>query len=193
MTDTTPINLVFMLEETSAKDFLEKLLLKIIPLSVTFKCISHQGKSDLRKSIPIKLKNWLTPNSYFVILHDQDSYNCVELKKQLRELCMALSQHTPLIRIACKELEAWYCGDLDAVQKAFPAFDANKYKGKARFKDPDDITEPSKALKKIVKGFDKRCAARTVPEHMSIRNNTSTSFNHFITGVKKLVRVAEGN
>ena len=193
MTNTTPINLVFMLEEPSAKDVLEILLPRIIPSDVTFQCIPHQGKSALRKSIPIKLNSWLAPNSYFIILQDQDSHDCVALKNQLRHLCSKSKQHSPLIRIACQELEAWYCGDLGAVHSAFPAFNANKYKGKAKFRNPDAITKPSKALKKIIKGFNKEHAARTVSTYMNIRNNRSTSFNHFVTGVENLVKMAKGN
>ena len=193
MTETTPIHLVFMLEELSAKYFLEKLLPQIIPSCVTFQCIPHRGKSDLQRSIPIKLKSWLAPNNYFIILHDQDSHDCVALKKKLRHLCSKSKQHTPLIRIVCRELEAWYCGDLDAVHSAFPAFNANKYKSKAKFRNPDGITQPSKTLKKIIKGFSKGQAARTVPTYMNISSNTSTSFNHFVTGVDNLLKMAKGN
>ena len=169
MTNTTPINLVFMLEEPSAKYFLEKLLPQIIPSSVTFQCIPHQGMSDLQRSIPIKLNNWLTPNSYFVILHDQDSHDCLTLKNQLQQLCAQAKQHTPLIRIVCQELEAWYFGDLDAVGIAFPRFNANRYVNKARYRHPDSIVKPSKELKRIVEGFRKGQAAKTIPKHTTVR------------------------
>ncbi len=192
MTNTTPINLVFMLEESSAEYFLEKLLPQIIPSSVTFQCIPHQGKSDLQNSIPIKLKSWLTPNSYFVILPDQDSHDCLTLKNQLQQLCAQTRQHTPLIRIACQELEAWYCGDLDAVEMAFPRFNANQYVNRTRYRHPDSIVKPSKELKKIVKGFLKRQAAKTIPEYMNINDNKSPSFQCFVVGVKNLVETAQG-
>ena len=193
MTETTPIHLVFMLEEESAKVVLEKLLPKIIPPSVNFLCIPHQGKSDLQKSIPIKLKNWLDPNSYFVILHDQDSHDCVALKNQLQQLCAQARQHTPLIRIVCQELEAWYFGDLNAVEKVFAEFKADQYESRARYRQPDSIVNPSKELEKIVKGFRKGYAARTVPHYMDIENNKSPSFRCFVIGVKNLVETAQGN
>lgn len=177
-----------MLEEESAKNFLDVLLPKILPSGITSLCVPHRGKDDLQKSIPRKLTTWLVPNTFFVILHDQDNHDCVILKNELQRLCDPSSnQHTPLIRIICRELEAWYCGDLDAVQKAFPGFIAARYKNKSRFQNPDNIVKPSNELKKIVKEFSKNRAAREVPQHMDIDNNTSVSFNHMITGVRDFV------
>ena len=161
---------------------------KILPASsVKPLYITHQGKSDLRKSIPIKLKAWNGPDTLFVILHDQDSHpDCVKLKNDLRELC-ASSNHTPLIRIVCRELEAWYFGDFNAVQQAFPGFSATKYKNLKKFRKPDDIVNPSYELKRIIRNFDKSRASREVPKYMDINSNTSVSFNHTINGIKNLV------
>ena len=141
----------------------------------------------MRKSIPIKLKAWNVPDTLFVILHDQDSHpDCVKLKNDLRELC-ASSKHTPLIRIVCRELEAWYFGDLDAVQQAFPNFSATKYKNRAKFRNPDGIVKPGDELKRIIGDFDKGRASREVPKYMDIDNNESVSFNRTINGIKNLV------
>ena len=152
------VNLVFMLEEESAKHLLKVLLPGILPECIKYQLIPHQGKGDLQKSIPIKLKAWRAPNTFFVILHDLDNHSdCKALKQDLQNLCVS-SHHTPLIRIVCQELEAWYCGDLDAVEKAFPRFKAGQYKRKAKFRDPDAIVKPSKHLEKIVKqAFRKNC------------------------------------
>jgi hypothetical protein len=48
-----------------------------------------------------------------------------------------------LIRIARYELEAWYFGDLDAVQEVYPRFKALQYAGKAKYRDPGTIVDPS--------------------------------------------------
>ena len=178
-----------MLEEESAMHVLDVILPQILPPCVTFLCISHQGRGDLQKSIPKKLQALRTPNTFFVILHDQDSHDCRALKSDLQKLCQASSQHNPLIRIVCKELEAWYFGDLDAVQKAFPKFNADKHRNKPIYEDPDAITKPSEVLKKIVTGFSKGSAAREVPQYMDIGNNTSVSFNNTITGIKNLAGI----
>lgn len=184
------INLVFMLEEESAKHLLEALLPKILsefPF-VEYRCIPHQGRDDLRKSIPRKLRGWLDPGTFFVILHDQDAHDCRKLKQELQDICAKQSKHPPLIRIACRELEAWYFGDLDAVEKAFPKFKAAQHRKKAKYRNPDNIARPSKELQSIIKGFHKGNVAREVARHMNIENNASKSFNHLVTGLQKLVR-----
>ena len=184
------MNLVFMLEEESAKHLLKALLPKILDELHSINCIyiPHQGKSELRQSIPRKLKTWRQPNTFFVILHDQDSHDCKELKQELQEICAKQSKHTPLIRIACRELEAWYFGDLNAVEKAFPNFRADKHRNKSKYRNPDDIDHPSKELQRIAKGFHKNVAAKEVPQYMDVKNNSSKSFHHLITGVQKFVR-----
>ena len=81
------MKLVFLLEERSMKVLLDIILPKILPEGVSFQTIPHEGKSELEKSIPIKLRAWNEPNVAFVIVHDQDSNNCIELKKKLVSLC----------------------------------------------------------------------------------------------------------
>ncbi len=188
MTGSLPIHLVFMLEEESAKHFLEVVLPKILPPVISYELIPHQGKSDLQKSIPRKLTAKTRPNSFFVILHDLDANpDCIALKNELRLLCAPARQHTPLIRIISWELEAWYFGDLDAVEKTFPRFRADRHKRKPRYRYPDRIVKPGEILQHIVKGFHKSTAAREVPKYMDIDNNTSTSFNNTISGIKNLL------
>ena len=112
------MKLVFLLEEESMKHFLDGILPKILPPDVGFITVPHEGKSDLQKSVPIKLRAWKEPGVKFVIVQDQDTGDCRELKRKLVELCGDTTQEV-LIRIACHELEAWYFGDLEAVSKAY--------------------------------------------------------------------------
>lgn len=110
-------DLVFLLEERSMKELLEVLLPRIIPETITFKCIHHEGKQDLEKSIPRKLKAWKTAGKF--IIRDQDSGDCKEIKQQLKNLSNNSGRSDTLIRIVCHELESWFLGDLAAVEKAF--------------------------------------------------------------------------
>jgi len=185
-----PVHLVFMLEEETAMVFLQNLLSGILPANVTCQYIPHQGKSDLRKSIPVKMGHWVAHpnvNTIFVIVHDQDNHpDCKKLKRELQDLCRN-SRYASLIRIVCRELESWYFGDLDAVEKAFPGFVADKYKRRAKFRNPDVVTKPSDQLRKIVNGFAKGKAARTMPQYMDLNGNTSDSFNQFVAGIKRLI------
>lgn len=104
------MNLVFLLEEPSMKEFLEGLLPRVIP-GIPHRLIPHEGKQDLEKSLPRKLKAWQDPQSRFVVIRDQDSGDCRVIKDRLRQLCEAADRNDVLIRIACRELEAWFLAD----------------------------------------------------------------------------------
>ena len=111
--------LVFMLEEESMKAMLDIMLPKILPEAVEFRCIPHEGKHDLEKSIPRKLKAWQTPDTYFVIVRDKDSADCKEVKQRLTDLCVKAGRSDSVVRIACHEMESWFLGDLAALGQAF--------------------------------------------------------------------------
>lgn len=80
------MTLVFLLEEASMKTVLDIILPQILPESVEFKTIPHSGKSDLEASIPHKLKAWRQPDTKFIIVRDQDSGDCVQIKEALKQL-----------------------------------------------------------------------------------------------------------
>lgn len=181
------MKLVFLLEELSMKELLDGILPRILPENVEFTTIPHEGKSDLKKSIPHKLKCWKDPNVVaFVIVQDQDCNDCVALKKELLGLCKDCEK-TVLIRIACHELEAWYWGDLEAVSIAF-----NKNLrplGKQRkYRTPDNIMSPKYELKKHLPELEQISGARRIAPHMNIENNTSKSFGVFVKGLQDLCR-----
>lgn len=70
------------------KYLLDELLPRILPPDVEFQTIPHQGKRDLERSIPGKLRGWKEPGDIrFVILHDQDTKDCITLKQELLQLC----------------------------------------------------------------------------------------------------------
>ena len=79
------MRLVFMVEELSMKELLQVILPKILPEgSEEPLIIPHSGREDLRRSIPIKLQAWQNPEDKFIIVCDQDSNDCVALKKNSR-------------------------------------------------------------------------------------------------------------
>lgn len=177
--------LVFLLEEESMKALLDVLLLKILP-SDSFLCIPHEGKQDLEKSIPRKLKAWRTP-AIFVIVRDKDRADCIEIKKRLVDLCDQAGRSDSLVRIACHELESWFLGDLSAVEKAFAIKNLSTQQQKSKFKEPDKLSNASEELEKLVKGYRKVSGARKIAAHMNIHQNYSHSFNCFISGVSRLI------
>ena len=190
----------FLLEEYSMKVFLESLLPRILPAEIKMNehyfLRAHAGKSDLKKSIPKKISafNNLNTQVGIVILQDQDSNDCILLKNELVSLCGVPQNNVKyLVRIVCRELEAWYLGDMDAIQKAYPKFVALKYKNKAKFRYPDD-SNASDEIKKILPSFQKVEGARKISPHIDIKANRSHSFHQFVNGLKNFIESNfEGN
>jgi len=180
------MRLVFLVEERSMKEFLEILMPKILPESMESPLIiEHNGKSDLAASIPRKLRAWQNPDDIFIIVHDQDSNDCKKLKNDLFELCKS-SKNEFLIRIACKELEAWYFGDLAAVSLAYGK-DYTKITQKKKYREPDKIANAKEEFRKLIPSHQQIAGAKLIAKHMSIDKNISVSFNVFINGVRKMI------
>ena len=178
--------IVFLLEEPSAKELLTTLLLKIVPPDeLSFLCISHEGKSNLKKSIPIKLRAWKEPNVQFVILHDKDTSDCHMLKKSLISLAKNGNRPDTLIRIVCTELESWFLGDLDAVERAF-SVDLSKRKNRPIYQNPDAISNAKEELKRLVPQYQPISGSRRISEYMDIVKNKSKSFQVFVSGIRQL-------
>lgn len=180
------MKLVFMLEERSMKLLLDAILPRILPDDVEFLTIPHDGKSDLEKSLPRKLKAWNEPNTSFVVLHDQDSNDCIRLKKKLTDLCAGYGKRV-LIRIPCRELEAWYWGDLAAVSKAYGK-DLTQLSRRKSYRVPDAIENPKMELKRYIPDLGQLDGAKRIAPLMDLPNNTSYSFGVFLQGVLTLCR-----
>ena len=73
---------VFLLEEYSMKVLLEGLLPRLFP-GLLFLCVSHEGKQDLERSIPRKLKAWREPGVRFCVICDNDGGDCGALRNRL--------------------------------------------------------------------------------------------------------------
>lgn len=179
--------LVFLLEELSMKVFLEGLLPRILPVEVEYRLIPHEGKTDLEKSIPRKLRAWRDPNTYFVVLRDQDQGDCLAVKEKLAGLCDSAGRSDALVRIACRELEAWILGDLKAVGDAFGLPRLGQQQVKAKFRNPDQLGNPSEEITKLVKNYQKVSGARAVGQHLDAARCCSPSFGAFVVGVDRLV------
>ena len=54
--------IVFLVEEPSMKEFLKVILPKVIPVNVSYTIIHHEGKQDLERSIPKKLRAFRQPD-----------------------------------------------------------------------------------------------------------------------------------
>jgi hypothetical protein len=98
--------IIFLLEEPSMKSLLDGLLPHLFPgwqPGEHFLCVPHQGKSDLDRSVPIKLRAWQHPDDRFVIVRDNDNADCIDLKARFRALCRANHRPDTLVRLVCQD------------------------------------------------------------------------------------------
>jgi len=178
--------LVFLVEEKSMKVLLDGLIPRAFP-STEFICVPHEGKQDLEKSIPRKLKAWREPGARFVVVRDNDNGDCRALKARLVGLCADTGRTDVLVRIACQELEAWYLGDPDALAVAFEDESLRALGRRERFRDPDAVVGASEALAQAVPAFHKVSGARVMARHLNLTENRSGSFRAFMAGLRRLV------
>jgi hypothetical protein len=181
-----------LVEELSMKNFLSGILPKILPdgFHLNDNCFirEHEGKQHLKKSIPKKVKAYQNSSRpvKVIVIQDQDSSNCSKLKLELQNLVDSNSTIPCLIRIACRELESWYLGDLDALEKVYPQFKANKYKNWAKFRNPD-LCNASYEIKRLIDTFQKGVVSKEITQYLDLKNNRSTSFKHLVSGICKFL------
>jgi len=161
------IQVEILVEESSMKHFLINILPLILPdgICLNRNCFirQHEGKQHLKKEIPKKVrayKHYGTPVKV-IIIHDQDSADCKVLKADLTKLVNDSGPLPHLIRIACRELEAWYLGDMDAIEQVYPKFKAARYRNWNKFRN-SDLCNASDELRKIIPEFQKGVAAREI-------------------------------
>jgi hypothetical protein len=176
--------IVFLLEEYSMKVLLEGMLPRLLP-GLPFLCVAHEGKQDLEKSIPRKLRAWREPGVRFCVIRDNDGADCQALKERLVTLCRDGGRDDTLVRIACQELEAWYFGAPDALAQAFGDEALRGIAAKARYRDVDAIVQPAAALAELVPSFQKVSGARSMGQVLP-RENGSRSFQVLMAGLERL-------
>ena len=179
--------LVFCLEEPSAREMLKGLLPRLLPMEFEIQYLVFEGKQDLEKRLPKRLRAWQRLDARFIVLRDKDSADCVAVKQRLIQLCESAGRGDTLVRIACHELESWYLGDLAAVAAAIGPDSIARQQRKKRFRDPDCLANPYQELKRLAPEYQKVSGSRAIGPHLSIENNRSTSFNVFISGIQRLI------
>lgn len=188
------ISLICMLEEPSAKEMLQVVLPKILPDNVSILYMVFEGKQDLEKRLEDRMRGWRTPNTYFLVMRDQDSGDCVSIKDGLIEKVVRSGKaDRTIIRIACRELESFYLGDLKAVEQGLNLNSISKQQTKAKYLSPDQISRPSEELYKLTNNvYQKVQGSRLIAPHLNLDgSNASSSFNILISGIRKLSAVFE--
>jgi len=181
---------VFFLEEESARRMLEGFLPHIAGPEVAeaSRYIVFEGKQDLEKNLVGKMRNYLAPGAMFVVLRDQDAADCDDVRARLVALCEEAGREDALVRVACRELESWYLGDLAAVERGLGLRGIVQYQGKRKFRQPDTLHHPSRELTILTKGaYQKVSGSRKIGPHLQADNENSASFKAFVYGLRRLL------
>ena len=185
------MKLVLLVEELSMAEMLNRLLPRLVA-GMNFLCVPHEGKSDLEASIPRKLRAWQEPGVRFLVVRDQDNGDCRAVKARLVELCAAGGRPETMVRIVCRELEAWYLADLAAVEQGLGVTGLARRQEERKFRRPESLGHPSRELKEIAPGFQKVSGAKAIAPHLDLRNARADSFRVFVEGVRRLAGDAGG-
>lgn len=181
--------LVFLLEERSAKALLESLLPRFLSTDIRFRLIPFEGKQDLEKQLERRIRGYQNPRARFIVLRDQDSHpDCKALKAALSAHCKksGKAQHC-LVRIACQELETFYLADLGAVETALTLKHLATQQGSRKFRDPDKLGSPSRELRSLTKSrYEKVAGSREIGRHLDLANHRSSSFRSLIEGIRRM-------
>lgn len=161
--------MVFFLEEPSAREMLRGVLPKILPEEIVAQFVVFEGKQDLEKRLPIRLRAWRQPETVFVVLRDQDSGNCFKIKASLNAKCAQAGRQDVLVRIACHELETFYLGDLAAVSTAIGPKSLSKNQQKVKYRNPDRLANPAQELKRIAPTYQKVSGSRAIGPYMDVK------------------------
>lgn len=189
------MTLVFFLEEPSAREVLEGILPRLITTKeIQFHYVVFQGKQDLEKQLERKLRWWLKPRSQFIVLRDQDSGDCHTTKERLQEICRKARKPGTLIRIACRELESWYLGDLAAVEAGLAVRGLAGKQNNRKYRNPDRLNNAAPELRRITAGkYQKLSGSRALGPVLNLTSNRSPSFRVFLAGIKQIVTDIEGS
>ena len=179
-------NLVFLLEEPSAQDFLEGFLPKVLKRNIPHHFLVFEGKQDLEKQMVRRMKGWLRPNSLFFVIRDQDSGDCIRIKSGLLAKCEAAGRPDSVVRIACRELESFFVGDWEAIAQAFSRPNLRNHDRSAKYRNPDLIGSPSREIKRLIPDYQKRDGARRISLHLTPDRNKSRSFQALVKSLQRL-------
>lgn len=194
-----------LVEEESAAAAAEIIIPQLLPPDASFKIIRFQGKPDLLKQLPGRLRGYAAlryADLRLVVLVDRDDDDCVDLKKQVEATCFKAgivtrtqnaNRFVAVTCLAIEELEAWFFGDVPALTAAYPRVPAS-IGSRAAYRDPDRITGGTwQALERELQrvgyhrgGLAKITAAREIATKMNVDANTSASFRHFVRSVRAL-------
>lgn len=148
--------------------------------------IAHQGKADLESNMARKMGSWNYNSPHFIILRDNDGGDCKALKARLLGLA-APTGKPHHVRIVCQELEAWFLGDLAAVEAAYPESNATSFQHRNPYRSPDHPNNASQLIEDLTKTRGKVTRAEQISLHLDITANRSSSFQVLVRTLDQLI------
>lgn len=173
--------LVLLTEEESLEAFVDVLIRRIFPDAVEgvdWLVLDFRGKADLQRNVARKMRSWGYGDPYFVITRDNDGGDCRRLKRRLTELATPTGKPFK-VRIVCQQLESWFMGCPDAVQRAYPDRDIEAEARSAKWRSPDRATNAPDIVASATDDRTKVSRARRVAAHFDPSGCTSSSFQVF--------------
>ena len=174
------MNLVFFLEEPSAREMLKGLLPRLLPEQADIRYIVFEGKQDLERNLTRRMRSWLVPDSVFVVLRDQDGADCPDVKRGLAEKCREAGGpcQDRVSRAGKLVLRRPRRGG-----KSLALAGLTRHGRKKKYRIPDRIHSPSRELVKITGNvYQKFSGSRSIGPCLSTDANRSHSFRVFVTG-----------
>ena len=180
--------IVFFLEEASARAMLEGLLPRVLPEAPPVRYVVFDGKRDMENQLIRRMRGYRVADARFIVLRDQDSADCREVKKALVEKCEASGRgERSLVRIACRELESWYLADLAAVERGLQIGGLAAHQGRKKYRQPDDLANAAEELAKLTKRhYQKVGGSRAIGPYLDVSNTRSRSFAVFVEGLRRI-------
>lgn len=182
---------VFFLEEASARVLLEGVWPRLVgpELQIYPQYRVFEGKQDLERQFERKLRGLQDPEACIIVVRDQDrDPDCRTVKQRLREICARVGRPETVVRIACHELEAFYLGDLQAVERGLGIRGLAARQASAKFRNPDRLANPSMELEKLTaKRYQKVSGSRAIAPYLDLDAPRSRSFQHLIQAIRNAV------
>lgn len=187
--------LVFFLEERSAREMLKNFLPRILPElnNIAVRYVVFEGKQDLERQLRRKLRGLCVPDTRFVVMRDKDQADCTEVKCRLVGICRDAGKPDVLVRIPCHELESWCLGDLNAVEQGLQIPGLARQQERVKYRSSDRITNPVQELRRLTnERYQKIAGSWAIGLHLSPDANRSHSFTVFVSGLRRLVQSGVG-
>jgi hypothetical protein len=177
--------LTYVLVEEQSSAVVIRALARTLGVDAQVRVLEHQGVGDLKRSITLKMKAALGDTTRFIILRDQDNGDCLILKRELEALVPRYHRDRTRVRIACRELEAWYLAQPLALKKA--KILKTELPLSLLSRNPDHVADPKEEILRRTHKTGQMWIARLAGPALDPNNKVSRSFDLFVQSLQEAV------